>query len=292
MEARDLDLLRVLADTHNMTHAAKRLYMTQSALSKRIKQLEQELDVVLLYRSRNGVHFTPAGEALLAYEKTATAQMEQLHRELSFLRQHDGGIIRLGAVPVYALRRLPDVLFAYTKGAPKVRVQLVTGTNSELHQHMLDGTIDFAVTTGNCCWGGPQYFLQQESFFVVCARSNQEYELKDIPFFFWPMEEAQENIIRFWLHENGLICPKRSDAVDLAVCRELVRCGMGWSILPESLIPKDVHAFPAVFASGEPLHIPFVLLCQQYSEKMVAGQQLISLLRKSFSGEGLSWHNR
>lgn len=280
MEARDLTLLRVLAETRNITHAAQLLYMTQSALSKRIKLLEQELGVVLLTRSRNGVHFTPAGEAVLAYAQTATAQLDKLHRELALLQQQQGGVIRLGALTAYALRRLPDCLSAYAKKFPNVRVRLVTGTNEELQQRILDGTLDLAVTTTQCQWNGPQYLLSQEPFSVVCACSDQECELSSLPFLSWPMEAAQEAAVQLWLHENSFARPLRSDHVDLAVCRELVRCGAGWTLLPESLIPKNVHAFPAVFASGEPLRLPFTLLCQRYCEELPAWRQLVTLLRK------------
>lgn len=108
MEVRDLAILRILQETRNITHAADRLYMAQSAVSKRVKAIERELGVVLLLRSRHGVRFTPAGEAVLRYEKAAGSQLEQLHQELSRLQQGAAeGTLRVGAVTPYALGRLP-----------------------------------------------------------------------------------------------------------------------------------------------------------------------------------------
>ena len=60
MDEKDFELLEVLDETRNITHAADKLYMTQSALSKRIKSMEQELGVEILLRSRQGIRFTPA----------------------------------------------------------------------------------------------------------------------------------------------------------------------------------------------------------------------------------------
>lgn len=54
MDEKDFELLEVLDETRNITHAADKLYMTQSALSKRIKSMEQELGVEILLRSRQG----------------------------------------------------------------------------------------------------------------------------------------------------------------------------------------------------------------------------------------------
>ena len=55
MDEKDYELLHALDETRNITHAADKLYMTQSALSKRIKALEQELGVEIVLRSRQGI---------------------------------------------------------------------------------------------------------------------------------------------------------------------------------------------------------------------------------------------
>ena len=62
MDEKDYELLHALDETRNITHAADKLYMTQSALSKRIKALEQELGVKLLDRHNRPFSLTPAGE--------------------------------------------------------------------------------------------------------------------------------------------------------------------------------------------------------------------------------------
>ena len=78
MDEKDFELLEALDETRNITHAADKLYMTQSALSKRIKSMEQELGVEILLRSRQGIRFTPAGEKVLERSRAALRQMEQL----------------------------------------------------------------------------------------------------------------------------------------------------------------------------------------------------------------------
>ena len=76
MDEKDFELLRVLDETRNITHAADRLYITQSALSKRIKGIEQELGIELLLRSRQGIRFTPAGEMVLQRSQAAAKELE------------------------------------------------------------------------------------------------------------------------------------------------------------------------------------------------------------------------
>ena len=73
MDEKDYELLHALDETRNITHAADKLYMTQSALSKRIKALEQELGVEIVLRSRQGIRFTPAGEQVLLHSAAAAS---------------------------------------------------------------------------------------------------------------------------------------------------------------------------------------------------------------------------
>ena len=107
MDEKDFELLRILGETRNITHAADKLYMTQSALSKRIKTLERELGVEIMLRSRQGIRFTPAGEKVLAHSKAAAHEMEQLRRGLDLMQGEVCGTLRAGISINYALYRLP-----------------------------------------------------------------------------------------------------------------------------------------------------------------------------------------
>ena len=109
MDEKDFELLRILDETRNITHAADRLYMTQSALSKRIKSLEHEFGVEFMIRSRQGIRFTPAGEKVLAHRKAAAREMEQLRRGLDSMQGEICGTLRAGVSVNYALYRLPQV---------------------------------------------------------------------------------------------------------------------------------------------------------------------------------------
>lgn len=109
MDEKDFELLRILDETRNITHAADRLYMTQSAFSKRIKSLEHEFGVELMIRSRQGIRFTSAGEKVLAHRKAAAHEMEQLRRGLDSMQGEICGTLRAGVSVNYALYRLPQV---------------------------------------------------------------------------------------------------------------------------------------------------------------------------------------
>ena len=82
MTERDFEILEVLNKTKNITHAADLLYINQSALSKRIIAIEEELGVTLMIRSRQGIHFTAVGEKVLYYSQEAKKLLELMREDL------------------------------------------------------------------------------------------------------------------------------------------------------------------------------------------------------------------
>ena len=170
MDEKDFELLEVLDETRNITHAADKLYMTQSALSKRIKSMEQELGVEILLRSRQGIRFTPAGEKVLEHSRAALKQMEQLRRGLDAMQGEVCGTLKAGVSVNFSYYRLPEVLTEYHKKYPRVRLDIATGHSRHLYQQMLDGTLDIAVLRGEYPWDGTQFLLSQEDICLIYAR--------------------------------------------------------------------------------------------------------------------------
>ena len=140
MDEKDYELLHALDETRNITHAADKLYMTQSALSKRIKALEQELGVEIVLRSRQGIRFTPAGEQVLLHSAAAAREMEKMRRQLASIQGEACGTLRAGISVNFSYYCLPEVLTEYHKAYPKVRLDIATGHSRNIYQQMLDSS--------------------------------------------------------------------------------------------------------------------------------------------------------
>ena len=96
MNERDFELLSALNQTKNITRAADLLYITQSALSKRINALEEELGTTLILRSRQGIHFTPEGEEVLERTQAAAEQLAMMRRNLDQSKSYISGTLNAG----------------------------------------------------------------------------------------------------------------------------------------------------------------------------------------------------
>lgn len=282
MDEKDFALLCALDETRNITRAAEKLYLTQSALSKRIHSIEQELNVELLLRSRTGVRFTPAGEKVLAHSRAAAHQLELLRRSLSFDRDEVGGTLRAGISINYALYRLPDALAAYHKKYPNVRLDITTGHSRHLYRQMVEGALDIAVLRGEYSWDGPQFLLAQEGICLIYAREHEGRPLSDYLYISHPTDQTQETLTARWLRENRLDAGAHHVCVDsVTTCVEMVRRGIGWGLLPEIALGSfDGVVHPCTFENGEPYLRRTHIFCQKDAMQLPQVTAFMEMVKK------------
>ncbi|MDR1836018.1 MAG: LysR family transcriptional regulator, partial [Fusobacteriaceae bacterium] len=125
MDERDFELIAVLEKTKNITRASEILFTSQSALSKRISAIEQELGVPLIVRSRYGVHFTPEGEEVRKKTEEAADILRRMREVLDGQRDAICGTIHIGVSVNYALYRFPETLSLYRKKYPQVNTHII-----------------------------------------------------------------------------------------------------------------------------------------------------------------------
>ena len=257
MDEKDYELLHALDETRNITHAADKLYMTQSALSKRIKALEQELGVEIVLRSRQGIRFTPAGEQVLLHSAAAAREMEKMRRQLASIQGEACGTLRAGISVNFSYYRLPEVLTEYHKAYPKVRLDIATGHSRNIYQQMLDSSLDVAVLRGEYPWDGTQFLLSQENICLICSEENKDRPISDYLYIDHSSDATISAQMARWRYENGVTNDVGNFVVDnIMVCREMVERGLGWALMPEVALDNfKGYVKPCTFENGEPLSL-------------------------------------
>ncbi|MGL5949659.1 MAG: LysR substrate-binding domain-containing protein [Aeromonas sp.] len=123
MELKDLTAFVTLAEVRHFGHAAARLHVTQSALSKQIKRLELSLGAELFVRTRRQTELTPFGRALYGPSLALVEQGQSLKRLASAVLSGQEGVLRIGfGVATHDL--VPRALSAFRQTYPQVRVEL------------------------------------------------------------------------------------------------------------------------------------------------------------------------
>ena len=124
MELRLLRYFIAVAEELSFNRAAQRLHMTQPPLSNQIKQLEEELGVLLFTRTSRGVRMTEAGEALLEEARRFFVQLEQATRVVQRVGHGEVGRLTLGFVPSASNEVLPRFLYEYRRRFPDMELFL------------------------------------------------------------------------------------------------------------------------------------------------------------------------
>lgn len=282
MDEKDFELLEVLDETRNITHAADKLYMTQSALSKRIKSIEQELGVEVLLRSRQGIRFTPEGEKVLEHSRAALREMEKLRRGLDAMRGEVCGTLKAGISINFSYYRLPDILTEYHNKYPHVRLDIATGHSRQLYQQMLDGSLDVAVLRGEYPWDGTQFLLSQENICLIHAPQYEGVPLSDYLYIDHHTDVSLGALMARWRYENGITSDAGSFIVDnITACLEMVQRGLGWALLPEIALGNfDGCIHPCTFENGEPFVRRTSIFCQRDAAALPQVQLFMDLLKK------------
>lgn len=145
MELRQLKSFIKVAETLNFSEAAKMLFMTQSALSQNIKQLEDELKVQLFYRNSHEVVITEAGNELLPYARSVIQQSDNCISRMNDLNELKCGVLNIGVT--HSFSRISDAtLSEFIKVYPNIKLNIVYKTMDELIDLLIRRDLDFVLS--------------------------------------------------------------------------------------------------------------------------------------------------
>ncbi|MEW5422845.1 pca operon transcription factor PcaQ [Amorphus sp. 3PC139-8] len=143
IKLRHLQCFIEIARERNVTQAAQKLSTVQPALSRTLKELEDELGTRLFQRTRDGLVLTEAGETLYRYAFNGMQQVKEgLERAAG---EGPGEIVSLGVLPNVSRRVLPTAIADFKKAHPDTRIRVVTGTNADLLIKLRAGRLDFVL---------------------------------------------------------------------------------------------------------------------------------------------------
>ncbi|MBO4501161.1 MAG: LysR family transcriptional regulator [Clostridia bacterium] len=134
-----------VAECGSFSEAAKKLFITQSAVSQQIKSLENELGALLFVRGRKGAKLTSYGELLLQYVKSALDRFDSAENLFARMKTLDEGSIRIGAGDTLTRHFLIDKIKVFHEKYPKIKIEVINRVTGETLAMLASGAVDIAL---------------------------------------------------------------------------------------------------------------------------------------------------
>lgn len=168
-----LEAFVAIAERGSFNRAAAHLNLSQTALSHRMKKLEDDLGVRLLTRTTRQVTLTPAGLELLPRAQAVMADLTSSFVALRERGREQLERIAIGCLPTIAVAYLPVVLDAFRKAHPRVGVRVYDNSATEIAEHVQAGRAEFGLTiVAANRWDLEIRPLMKEPFVLVCPEGH------------------------------------------------------------------------------------------------------------------------
>jgi DNA-binding transcriptional LysR family regulator len=177
MDYRDNVFLTV-AENLSFTSAAEELFISQPAVTKHIKELENKLKIQLFIRKGNKIYLTKAGKLTYHYLKEIKQQYNELNFKLARINDTYKGILKIGASSTISQYIIPKVIVAFHKHYPKIELYLFNGNSLEIEQKLLENEIDFALVENESSQTNIKYINFLDDEIVAVSGINSVYAKK------------------------------------------------------------------------------------------------------------------
>jgi LysR family transcriptional regulator, regulator of abg operon len=250
MKDHQLKAWLALVETGSIRGAARHLHLSQAAVTKAIRELEQDLDAPLIVRSSRGVMLTECGRQLTSRARLAQSQLALARQDIQQMLGGKRGHVAAAVTPVILLGVLPQVIGRFEKLMPLAELTFEEGLMPHVLHSLREGSIDFAVAApAHEEVSGEFDFepLDTLEIVVVCRRGHplekatEWHEIVDYPWAMTLSPGSQHSNMLDYLSRSQHPLPTRIIRVNTF--------GVGWNVMART---DALLACPADMLDVEP----------------------------------------
>jgi len=253
----DWELLCCLYKHKSITKAAKALYITQPAITKRLMQLEAEFGVTIAIRNSKGLLFTPDGEYLADHARRMVAEQAALERRFNRPSQELFGTLHIASCNSLARFVLPPLLGQFKKKHPKVEFSLISEFSHKVSQSVNTQKAHLGFLRGDHANGCQHIVIRRQQACAVCSRPFDLAELADMPRISFNTDQYVISQIDAWWYDHFRTAPNSAITVSSGdTCIEMVSNGLGYALLlaEDYIRGKDgLYKLPLFHRNGTPM---------------------------------------
>ena len=249
-DTRQLQAFDVLCSTGSFTETAKRLFLTQSAVSHSMKALEEETSCQLFRRQGKKVCLTEAGDRLLRFARPFLLEMDAVRSELAGFEKFGAGRIRLGASQQACRFFLPPMLSQFKEQFPQCRFEVKAEDTPKCLQMLTMGEVDLAITLEPIKMTDIEFVpcLTDELRMVIPVehrwskdRNVDWEELLKENFILYNRESYTFRILNDYLDAEDIKLSSFMEINSPEAAKELIKVGMGVGIMADWAVEKEAR---------------------------------------------------
>lgn len=253
MQTSHLQAFITVAECASFSRAAEQLFLSQSAISKRVASLEQALECRLFDRIGHKVSLTESGRTLLPRAHQIIIQVEESRREIQNLSGEIVGELSLGTSHHIGLNRMPTLLKQYHCNYPNVEMNLQFMESEAVYEAVSQGKLEMGVVTlpqqpqehlqQYEIWQDPLHFVVSKEHPLASQQAVTEQQLKQHTAILPTKETNTFQLLAHQLQQQQVALQKTMNTNNLDTIKMLVSIGLGWSLLPQTLVDGELHRF-------------------------------------------------
>lgn len=249
----DLNLYKVfysVATLGNITKAAETLYISQPAVTKSIKQLENSLGGALFIRTKKGVTLTEEGKVLLEYVKNILEEAKNAQNKFNSLIKLEEGKIHIGASATVTKHFLMPYIEKFHTLYPNISIEITNELTTNLVKGLRNGYIDFLVTNLpmkeyldldiKVCAKLHDSFACSEKYL---EKENKIFKLEELLEYKIVTQKEPSNTRKFlnnYMKENGVEFNPDIEIVSYALVVEFIKAGFGIGYVTKEFIKEEL----------------------------------------------------
>lgn len=253
MDERDLLIIKYLSEFKNITKTANALFISQPALTTRIKQIEKDLHTKLIQSSNKGIYLTDTGLEMVEFANKTLHQFEQIRSKVHDIDDKNSVILKLAAPNIISQYYLPTVIAAFKEKYPTARFVIQMVPSSTVVSLTRDKKCDFGFLRNDFGWEEEGKFLLCTNY--IAAVSMKKFALKDLASMSrvaYSTDRYYMKMLDLWWSNNFSDLPKTDVLVNsLDLCREMVYNGLGFGILPSVFLPENPKAYHIILNDNQ-----------------------------------------
>jgi len=248
MDIRELRSFIHVARAGSFSRAASELYIAQPALSRQIAKLEEEIGVPLLTRYGRGVRLTAAGARLLERAEMITHMVSETGEQVRASADEERGHLAVGLPPTIGMLIGAELIRDFRARWPRVALHVREGLSSSLQEWVLDKRVDLAVVYNQPLLDAFDVRpLFSEPMILIgppranpAKRSYQIRDLADVPLILPGLPHSNRRLVEQAAIQHGIRLRIELEVDSVALTKQLVKAGLGYSILTYVAIKEEI----------------------------------------------------